>query len=282
MNQYALVVLYFVCVAFGLQVQDKDTVKVPGGIVPANCAIHVKPNSVIQFDGEFFVVSHPSGTTKHSQCKSSMKGGYSDLMVTWAEYDSINITSMTGLFGVPPVPELSEGQTLFIGNAVVNPGGVSGTPAYMGPILQYGTSVAGGGDYWCYVAWYNFGSIYFYTTPINVTSGDNLGSSITSSSGTWYSFGTDVNTGVNTDVVTVADSQKIITNFTVATSFLNDEHFKNCDEYPTSPVTFFDLSVGVDGMEVTPEWIAMIPETSMCGEYTFVNSPSSVTIYFSS
>ncbi|KAJ7029154.1 hypothetical protein C8F04DRAFT_1265205 [Mycena alexandri] len=92
----------------------------------------------------------------------------------WLNTGSIPIYFFLNTWNVPPVPATWHGQTIFLFNAIA----LSTFEASLQTVLQYGGSAAGGGEYWAVATWYLYGSEAFYTTPVEVTPGQSLATSI--------------------------------------------------------------------------------------------------------
>jgi hypothetical protein len=79
----------------------------------------------------------------------------------WENTSQYPIERFTTHFRVPPYPRVDSGQTLFIFNVA--------QPAHyrsaLLPVLQYGRSAAGGGNYWAVATWY-ITSRCVYHTPL--------------------------------------------------------------------------------------------------------------------
>jgi hypothetical protein len=78
-------------------------------------------------------------------------------------------------WNVPPIPSAYDGQTLFLFNSIEPASG----NAILQPVLQYGSSAAGGGQYWAVASWYVVGNQAYFTAPVYVTPGQFLGGQIT-------------------------------------------------------------------------------------------------------
>jgi hypothetical protein len=73
---------------------------------------------------------------------------------------------------VPPAPATSNGQTIFLFNGI-DP--TDPTQAILQPVLQWGTSYAGGGAFWSVASWYVLGTGQaFVTGLVPVNPGDVL------------------------------------------------------------------------------------------------------------
>ncbi|CAK5282803.1 unnamed protein product [Mycena citricolor] len=105
---------------------------------------------------------------------------------SWQNSGSDAIASFTTSWTVPAVPPTDDGQTLFYFNSIEPTSG----NAILQPVLQYGSSAAGGGSYWAVATWYLVGNSVMYTNPVRVSAGANLNGIITlkSHSGSSYNY----------------------------------------------------------------------------------------------
>ncbi|KAJ7466580.1 hypothetical protein B0H11DRAFT_2307187 [Mycena galericulata] len=168
--------------SFAVPVTSTNTVLTPGGH-RANANLHqVSSGSRIAHVGSEIHVFDPNGTvmnvitpgpaTRTSAAVTPEETGW----VTYANW--LNTGTPIGSFGttwtVPPVPATWHGQTLFLFNSIEP----STFDAIMQPVLQYGGSAAGGGEFWAVATWYLYGDNTFFTTPIAVNPGQVLNGGI--------------------------------------------------------------------------------------------------------
>ncbi len=107
--------------------------------------------------------------------------------VTFAQWQNTTgtpIKSFITEWNVPPAPETNHGQTLFLFNALEDGQGFfdpTGDQHIIQPVLQWGTSAAGGGAYWSVTNWYGPGTngIYFFGDLYQVVVGTGLEGVIT-------------------------------------------------------------------------------------------------------
>ena len=97
----------------------------------------------------------------------------------WVSYASwYNFGSPIAYFvtdwNVPPPPSNYDGQTLFLFNSIEPASG----RAILQPVLQYGLSRAGGGEWWGIASWYVVGNQAYYTGLYYVPSGTVLAGQI--------------------------------------------------------------------------------------------------------
>ncbi len=82
------------------------------------------------------------------------------------------ITSFTTNWVVPAVPASSSGQTIFLFNGMQD--GTTASSYIIQPVLQWGGSAAGGGNYWAVTNWYVSSSQAFFGTLVKVSAGTSL------------------------------------------------------------------------------------------------------------
>jgi len=92
----------------------------------------------------------------------------------WANTDTVKnpITSFTTTWTVPSVPTKQGNQTLFLFNGMQD--GLTSSSYIIQPVLQWGSSAAGGGKYWAITNWYVSSANAFYGTLEKVSSGTVL------------------------------------------------------------------------------------------------------------
>jgi hypothetical protein len=90
----------------------------------------------------------------------------------WNNGTGHSISTFKTTWQVPPEPESRNNQTIFIFNGIQNYGNNFGI---LQPVLQWGPSAAGGGQYWTIACWYvTSGGQAFHTQPVRVNVGDIL------------------------------------------------------------------------------------------------------------
>lgn len=90
----------------------------------------------------------------------------------WVNTTGNPVTSFRTTWIVPPAPSQQESQTIFLFNGIdpQNP-----SQGILQPVLQWGTSAAGGGSYWSAASWYVTGDGHAFHTPlVPVNEGDVL------------------------------------------------------------------------------------------------------------
>ena len=82
------------------------------------------------------------------------------------------ITSFTTKWVVPAVPKTQGAQTIFLFNGMQD--GETASSYIVQPVLQWGSSAAGGGKYWAITNWYVSSANSYYGTLATVTAGTSL------------------------------------------------------------------------------------------------------------
>jgi len=199
----------------------------------------------------------------------------------WAQYERNDTTPVTWLSGqwiVPPAPiNGNDGQTLFFWNGVEP----ADNSAVLQPVLQWGESAAGGGQYWAVASWYVSAThAAIYTKLITVNPGDViLGQMHAGADGTWVVNGTNLKNGDSTHF-----SYKPAENpFVYAYEVLEAYSISACSDYPKTGVEpFTNIQLQLDGETVSPVWEAKTQAPITCNEHAKVLSPSAVNILFNS
>ncbi|KAF9558785.1 hypothetical protein CPC08DRAFT_709373 [Agrocybe pediades] len=108
----------------------------------------------------------------------------------WKNTNPSPISFFSTTLTVPPFPAKIDGQLLYLFNGLI-PNSFDGI---LQPVLQFGSSPAGGGNYWAVASWYLVNSNIYFTTPKQVDSGKvitgvmTLTNSTTSGNTTTYNW----------------------------------------------------------------------------------------------
>ena len=106
---------------------------------------------------------------------SALPGAFPDGWQTYAWWDSgasASITFFATTWTVPQAPATNSGEAEFLFNGIQNTGQDFGI---LQPVLQWGGSAAGGGNFWSVASWYvTAGGQAFHTTLVPVDTGTDL------------------------------------------------------------------------------------------------------------
>jgi hypothetical protein len=89
---------------------------------------------------------------------------------SWSNNSGQPVSSFSTTWTVPPAPAIAGNQTIFLFNGIQN-----STMIYQ-PVLQWGSSAAGGGQYWAIASWYADGQNghVFHSDLVQVNVGTSL------------------------------------------------------------------------------------------------------------
>lgn len=270
----------------------EEWVLTPNGERPLSCVHHIDSaleHAVHHADGslsimrlkpetnEYFVKEH------HEPCPHALRNATAQTALPngWAAYTvwqaGIVMDSYGGIWSVPPTPSVKAVQTLFLFTGfqnsffAANAAGVS----IIQPVLQWGTSAAGGGQYWAIASWFVGGAHTVYSDLKQVSTGDTIVGNMTLNASTqkWAIVTNDTTSGVTTSI-------SVSTQVTEIDAFVTLEVYgvTACGDYPNGSDTFSDLFITASGKQVTPRWVAQTEPG--CNESVKIVSPSTIIINF--
>jgi len=276
---FVVVVFASVLCAFA---SSGDWALTPSGWRPVSCIYGPIPEEHVVVDGPTFSYLRHIQTGKLVSvippCKAIQSNSNSKPLpsgwaaYTWSHHDGGTLTSYNGTWSVPPTPADEGLQTLFLFTGFQN---AYGTPAnvtnIIQPVLQWGSSAAGGGKYWALASWYvDSNNNAFWSTLTQTQSGHNVQGNMYLQGSVWTIDSIDVQSSQKT-------SLQIATNTSEPFAFVTLEVYSvaTCGEYPTGSDTFSNL---VFSPQFTPSWTPVASQG--CQESVTVGGPTSVTINF--
>src|SRR5262249_55582039 len=146
--------------------------------------------------------------------------------------------------------------------------------AILQPVLQWGVSAAGGGNYWSIASWYVTGSGHAYhTTLVPVHSGDTLVGvmKLTGQSDNLFSYTCEFQGIAGTSLPVQNVEQLVWCNET-----LEAYSITQCSDYPATDLTAMrSINIHTGSTMPTLNWTPEDPVTD-CGQHTVVisNSPT--------
>lgn len=148
---------------------------------------------------------------------------------TWDRPAGDAITHDTARWIVPPVPSTSEGQTIFLFN------GIKSTSTILQPVLQWGSSSAGGGAYWAAACWYiyNDADNFFNSALLTVSPGDSIVGAVDSTGAEYHC---SVRTPRDSTAIGVGGT---VPELTKAVLTLEAYGLSQCSDYPDTVYTAF-------------------------------------------
>jgi len=250
---------------------------VHGPISPDHLVVNLKTHTEIQDQsGNTLRVVQPCSVSRETLAKKTAPLPSGWAAYTWSQSTGNTINSYNGSWTVPVNPKDKGSQTLFLFTGMQDNYGLdddSSVTNIIQPVLQWGPSEAGGGEFWAMASWYvdSVGNAFF-STLTTTKAGNNIQGNMEMNMQTkvWEISTIDTITSKMTTL-------NIATNTTEPYAFVTLEVYtvSNCGEYPTGSDTFMNLVVKP---KFTPQWTPVT--TPGCEEAVTVNSPSSVTISF--
>jgi len=211
-----------------------------------------------------------SGSVASADSKVPFPNGWAAW--AWSRYLGGTFTSYNGTWTVPPTPQDDGTQTLFLFTGFQNtyeiPANVTNI---IQPVLQWGSSEAGGGKFWALSSWYvDSNGNAFWSQLQDTASGHTIQGNMVLNGKTWTIQSIDMNTQVETTL-------NIKTNTSEPFAFVTLEVYSvhSCLEYPTGTDQFDDL---VFSPSFVPKWNSQV--TPGCEESIAINNSSSITVSF--
>eukprot|EP01103_Thecamoeba_quadrilineata_P005577 TRINITY_DN15354_c0_g1_i1.p1 TRINITY_DN15354_c0_g1~~TRINITY_DN15354_c0_g1_i1.p1 ORF type:complete len:292 (-),score=39.87 TRINITY_DN15354_c0_g1_i1:67-942(-) len=272
---------------------SSDYVLTPGGYRHIDCVHQVNSDEIAskQSDGSFIITSKTGESDRvipaclhDKQIPSNNLPGKLPAN-GWQVFTYFNGTSglniLNGTWNVPPAPASYNSQTVFLFTSLVNQAwNPTDTPTIeediIQPVLQYGTSQAGGGKYWSAASWY-VGATALYTKLIKVDVGDIIFGAMVEDPekhGSW----TIITTLVGGETQSLTVDNLLTQDEPWATVTLEVYGVNTCDDLPNQNSNFYDLVLESNQQGNAIDWIQSSTQV-VCNEATTL-SGQNVTIVF--
>lgn len=272
----------------------QDSVLTPVGWVRKSQVHHVETGEYLSGDGnrlrkydrqgkvvaDYGVIEQKSGNTPFYPNNTKAGKDIFPLGSGWITYTYWTNSSTTPIsyfntnWTVPPAPAVNSGQTIFLFNGLQNANNI------LQPVLQWGPSAAGGGNYWAIANWY-VGNNTVYSNLIPVTSGTNLQGimSLIGGSGSRYSY-TSAFAGYPSITLTVNNIPKLYW----AAESLEAYGVASCSNYPNTAKTRLSaIELRVGSLQAPLSW-GVANAVTDCGQHATVVSQGTpngiVDIYY--
>jgi hypothetical protein len=281
MNRFYIVLVTLPLLMAGVVFCVDPLVLTPGGWYPKSCVHHVDdPAAIVDVkDPMKMAILYSNGSVRSiPRCHSDPKP-ISFQQNGWVAYAvwgaSAPVTMYNGYWTVPGIPVQEEAQTLFLFTGLQN--------AYAGkerqgvsiiqPVLQWGPSEAGGGNYWSIASWW-VGANVFYSPLKQVNTGDRLyGTMGYNANKTWSITAHDMNTGTTTTLnvnVGVDELWAFVT--------LEVYGVATCGDYPNGDTEFTQLIIKNKNKVLTPTWKPQVVQ--QCNEAVKIVNAQTIDVKF--
>lgn len=277
----------------------------PAGWMHPSC-VHRVPHGarVTRKEGGGFHVEHETfegGSSHISPCNASVKlppravgdpnsnvagepfkGGW---QVYAKQQPPRDVTSFLGSWNVPDAPKTYTGQTVFLFTGMQNidwvppdGGGPSSKFDIIQPVLQYGPSSAGGGEYWSISSWYvpehdGWFAEAVYSDVLKVEEGDTIFGNMTRTADQEFFISTaSTKLGNSTAMKINKPLLQVQPWMYVTLESYADYNNLTCDMWPSTPATFTNLHFAAkDGTEILQDW-QQVTKNPICGDSVAVDS----------
>jgi len=182
---------------------------------------------------------------------------------SWTNTTGTPVSLFSTRWVVPPAPSTQSGQTIFLFNGIQN-----STMIYQ-PVLQWGGSAAGGGNYWSVASWYadGQGGQAFHTNLVQVNPGDVLIGvmTLTSQSAQGFSYNCQFQGIANTSLP-IQNVQEL----TWCVETLECYGITKCSDYPaTNKTQMYAINMQTGSTHPVMVWSPTTP-VSDCGQHTLI------------
>ncbi|MGA9543719.1 MAG: hypothetical protein WBQ85_09125 [Candidatus Sulfotelmatobacter sp.] len=272
----------------------------PFGYFHPSCVLHVAEGETLLADGR--VLRHANGILENiPACAHPHYNASGEILAAGAEkvgsptvsgwvesasvFTSTSYGEIVATWTVPPAPTSNNGQTVYFFPGLED---VDDVVSIVQPVLQYGSSDAGGGNYWAIASWNCcLSGTADYSSLVSVSPGDTIRGTIESACGagtescsTWNISTEDVTSGRSTTLSnTPSDGQTFNWAFG---GVLEAYGITQCSDYPPnnllnfSSIALYDYNFDL----VSPDWLALYwapTETPQCG-YNLKTTAAQVTV----
>jgi hypothetical protein len=178
------------------------------------------------------------------------------------------VSLFTTTWVVPPAPATQSGQVIFLFNGIQN------SSMIYQPVLQWGPSAAGGGNYWAVASWYadGQGGQAFHSSLVPVSTGQVLVGVMTQTgqSASGYSYNCEF-AGIANTSLPIQNVQEL----TWCVETLECYGLQQCSDYPqTCRTAMGGIEIETGGAPTSPVWQVTNSVTD-CGQHGFVVSDAS-------
>lgn len=260
-----------------------DLVLTPGGFRSRSLVHFIEPDHALVLEGAKFrkqnlfnLQASDIKTPTAGQSIPALGSGW----ITYAYWNSGSGKSFAGFSSswlVPPHPtaQASPLQTIFLFNGVQNFGINFGI---LQPVLQWGPSAAGGGDYWAVASWYvTSGGQAFHTVLTQVSPGDHLVGAMTRTGivGGQFSYLSEFLNVPSTRLPVQNIAELLWFNAT-----LEAYQIQQCTNYPSIAKTAFrEIGIRSDDGSLSPVWTPVNGITD-CGQHALAPGSTEVDLYY--
>ena len=285
----------------GSSAMAEELVLTPGGLRAKSLVHLIEPSAILDGTDGLHRMLHPSGAVladfgviplrptgrpimpenvAHPPALVPAFGSGWITYASWTNNTGTPISLFSTRWVVPPAPATQSGQTIFLFNGIQN-----STMIYQ-PVLQWGGSAAGGGNYWSVASWYvdGQGGQAFHTNLVRVNPGDVLIGvmTLTGQSPKGFSYNCQFQGIANTSLP-IQNIQEL----TWCIETLECYGITKCSDYPaTNKTEMCAIDMVTGNTHPATTWSPSNP-VSDCGQHTLIfdddsSSNGEVDLWYSS
>ena len=255
--------------------RDQGLVNTPGGFRRPAFVHLVQPHDmIVRRAGISHLIDRNTGALLEKPATEVVRkdpadqaGGWST-WATWNNQSGQPIRSIVSSWIVPAPPTTQSGQLIYLFNGLQDQAGSE----ILQPVLQWGTSGAGGGDFWSVASWHVDSKNQAFCTPsIRVNPGDQLIGAMTQvgsfSDGT-HNYLCEFQGIPGTSLMALG-----LTELTAAEQTLEAYGVTSLDEYPAASETkMTQIAIELSGGPAQLAWMANTMTNPLFGEKTVIAS----------
>ncbi|HEY3221374.1 MAG TPA: hypothetical protein VGJ80_11630 [Gemmatimonadales bacterium] len=254
------------------QAVPKDYVATPAGWRHPSCVHGIDNGSRIEEAPDGYVVTDKKGRVRHiPRCAFPSRGNgpRNEANVpaynpNWVEFDTVqaaqtgstSFAQITADWIVPPVPP----ATYASNQVYFTFPGLESNHYILQPVIQYGFSGAGGGNFWAMASWKCFGGSDCFHAPataVQIAAGDAIHGSVVASNCaggncTWTVTGTDQTSGASA----VYSSTDVQAFYWATGGAVEVYNLTTCNDYPANGVFYTNIALYDQNLNVlsSPPW----------------------------
>lgn len=227
-------------------------VSAPGGWTHPSCLHHIPDGADVEAldDGSWDIVQNGQIIDHYEACS------YSDIPASgftavgpasyggWVEdtyqYAPSSYTfDVLGSYGVVPAAPTQDGATLYYFPGLVST--ITGNCGILQPVLQWGVSPAGGGNYWALADWWWSNPNKGYSSLLKVNPGDTLALTMDSNGSTWYVTAFDETTNQSVSKTFNVGSCQFNLAYPAVLEVDTGFPVTNCNQFAHNVLNFYDI-----------------------------------------
>jgi hypothetical protein len=248
-----------------------DHVLTPGGYRHRSLVHHVGARQIIKkSDGKLHLLNLDTNslaeltTLPEAQLTVPEIGSGWITFASWSNNTGRSISRFKTTWAVPKAPTTQSGQTIFLFNAIED----VAQDDIVQPVLQWGVSAIGGGNFWAVANWYVSPSGHaFHSSLVPVSVGTSLTGVITlvNQSGNGFTYRSEF-VGINDTALDVPDISELVW----ASETLECYQIAQCSDYPASAQTIMSgIELEAGGVIPAISWTVTDSITD-CGQRTVI------------